>query len=99
MKKKQKTKHIAAAVITTALSVGVGVAGVPAMAVAGSHSSMEKCYGIAKKGKNDCGTKYHSCAGQAKKNNAGDEWIYVKKGNCLRIVGGSLTPKDDSKKG
>ena len=29
----------------------------------------EKCYGIAKKAANDCGTASHSCAGQAKADN------------------------------
>jgi len=51
----------------------------------------EKCYGIAKAGQNDCGTATHACAGQAKKDNAPDEWKYVAKGTRTK-VGGKLKP-------
>ena len=53
----------------------------------------EKCYGVAKAGKNDCAANGHSCAGQAKKDADGKEWIHVPKGTCDRIVGGSTSPK------
>lgn len=52
---------------------------------------MEKCYGIAKAGMNDCGTAVHGCAGEAKINGAKDEFINVPTGLCKKIVGGSLT--------
>jgi uncharacterized membrane protein len=51
----------------------------------------EKCYGIAKAGQNDCGTATHACAGQAKKDNAPDEWKYVPRGTCAKL-GGKLKP-------
>lgn len=58
------------------------------------NKDVEKCYGIAKKGKNDCAVKNgHSCAAQSAKDNHPKEWIYVLKGNCERIPGGSLAPK------
>lgn len=49
----------------------------------------EKCYGIAKAGKNDCAnaTGSHSCAGQAKKDMAAEEWNYVAKGTCEGMKG------------
>lgn len=53
----------------------------------------EKCYGIVKAGKNDCQTNAHACAGQASKDGQGDSWIYVPKGTCEKIVGGSTQPK------
>ncbi|HKZ08542.1 MAG TPA: DUF2282 domain-containing protein [Methylomirabilota bacterium] len=53
----------------------------------------EKCYGVAKAGKNDCQTANTSCAGTSRKDNQGDAWIYMPKGSCDRIVGGSLQPK------
>jgi len=53
----------------------------------------EKCYGIAKAGFNDCQTANSSCAGTSKRNSQGDAWIYVPKGSCDRIVGGSTKPK------
>ena len=52
----------------------------------------EKCYGIVKAGKNDCQTSAHACAGQAGKDGQGDSWVYVPKGTCEKIVGGSLKP-------
>jgi uncharacterized membrane protein len=53
----------------------------------------EKCYGIAKAGKNDCQTANSSCAGTSRRNNQGDAWVYMPKGACDKIVGGSLQAK------
>ena len=50
---------------------------------------MEKCYGVAKAGKNDCQTNTSACAGSSKTDNQKDAWIYVPKGTCSKIVGGS----------
>ncbi|MYN47259.1 DUF2282 domain-containing protein [Pseudoduganella sp. FT93W] len=47
----------------------------------------EKCYGVAKAGANDCATAAHSCAGQAKTDNAPAEWKYVPKGTCEKSGG------------
>jgi uncharacterized membrane protein len=55
---------------------------------------MEKCYGVAKAGQNDCkagaGT---SCAGTSTADSQGNAWIYVAKGTCEKLVGGSLSEK------
>ena len=63
------------------LVVGSALAGLVALSLAGSapdaqaqaqpqgadkKPAREKCYGIVKKGQNDCGTAKHSCAGKAK---------------------------------
>jgi uncharacterized membrane protein len=53
----------------------------------------EKCYGVAKAGKNDCAGAAHSCSGQSKKDGAATEWVKLPKGTCERLVGGSLTAK------
>ncbi len=58
-----------------------------------AQGNMEKCYGVAKAGKNDCQTRMSSCAGTSKRDNQKDAWIYMPKGTCDRIVGGSLQPK------
>jgi uncharacterized membrane protein len=58
--------------------------------------SKEKCYGVAKAGQNDCGTARHTCAGQAKQDNAPDEWKYVPKGSCEKM-GGKLNPGNAAK--
>lgn len=49
----------------------------------------EKCYGVAKAGKNDCAAANgsHSCAGQAKTDNDVNEWKYVAKGTCEKLGG------------
>lgn len=85
-----KTKKIVNVVVATALSVGV--AAVSTHAMAKPKCPVEKCYGITKKAKNECGTPKHACAGQAEFNNDPNDWIMVMKGNCDMIVGGSLTP-------
>ncbi|MDU9389890.1 DUF2282 domain-containing protein [Pseudomonas japonica] len=59
--------------------------------------AMEKCYGVAMAGKNDCkagaGT---TCAGTSKKDYQGDAWKHVPAGTCTSIKTpngmGSLTP-------
>jgi uncharacterized membrane protein len=53
----------------------------------------EKCFGVAAAGRNDCQTATHSCAGESQAAAAGDSWIYVPAGTCVKINGGSLTPK------
>lgn len=70
----------------------IAVATSPALA---KDSKLEKCYGVVKAGKNDCATAKatHSCAGSAKVDGGKDEWILLPKGDCERIVGGSLATK------
>ena len=54
-------------------------------------SGMEKCYGVAKAGKNDCGGKHNACAGTSKQDSDQGSWIYIPKGTCGKIVGGTTT--------
>jgi uncharacterized membrane protein len=74
---------------------GVLALGVLSMSAhAADDPNTEKCYGIAKPGKNDCAGASHACAGQSKAGtDAGKEFIKVPKGTCERIVGGNLTSK------
>jgi uncharacterized membrane protein len=55
-----------------------------------ANAGMEKCYGIALAGKNDCkagaGT---TCAGTSQANYQGNAWKYVKAGTCAT----TKTPK------
>ena len=57
-----------------------------------AKSQREKCYGVAKKGQNDCGTAQHTCAGKATKDQAPDDWKYVAKGTCEKIGGKTHPP-------
>lgn len=86
-------------VIASALAAAVAA---PALFAASNVSTStqtpafkaEKCYGIAKAGKNDCAaTGNSSCAGTSKLNGDPKAWIYVAEGYCERIVNGSLKPK------
>ncbi len=80
-----------------AASIAIGLSTAAAQA-ADKKPPMEKCYGIAKAGQNDCkagaGT---SCAGSSHVDYQGDAWTLVQKGTCTKIKTpkgyGSLTPK------
>ncbi|MGG2357428.1 BufA1 family periplasmic bufferin-type metallophore, partial [Salmonella enterica] len=82
----------------TAAALAMALAATTVAAHAADAPKMEKCYGVAKAGKNDCkagaGT---SCAGTSKINYQGDEWKLVKAGTCTSIKTpkgpGSLTPR------
>ncbi|MEL0585786.1 MAG: DUF2282 domain-containing protein [Candidatus Thiodiazotropha sp. (ex. Lucinoma kazani)] len=83
---KKATTAIVAGAITTALAMSpIGVA---------SAGDSEKCFGVAKAGKNDCkagpGT---SCAGTSTTDAQGNAWMLVLEGTCEKIVGGSLAEK------
>lgn len=69
----------------TLVALGIGAAGTPAQA-----ADMEKCAGIVKAGKNDCGTSKSACAGSIKVDNDAEAWISVPKGVCERIAGGKV---------
>jgi uncharacterized membrane protein len=76
---------LVASAIVTALSLG--------NVAAAQDSKTEKCYGVAKAGKNDCQTASSSCAGTSKRDMQADAFIAVPAGTCAKIVGGALTPK------
>jgi uncharacterized membrane protein len=59
-------------------------------AFAAEKPDLEKCYGVAKAGKNDCKTLSNACAGHASMDNQKDAFIALPAGTCERIVGGSL---------
>lgn len=58
---------------------------------------VEKCAGVAKAKKNDCGANGHPCAGKAKKDNDPNEWIYTPAGVCDKIPGGKVLKVIDVK--
>ncbi len=72
------------------LAIGSSMAVQNAMAVPDAPANWEKCAGVSKAGKNDCGALdgSHKCAGQAKEDNMATEWIYVPEGTCTKIAGG-----------
>ncbi len=85
--------------LLTAALAGVLLTGFAAPAFANEHeaaekavAAKEKCYGIAKAGKNDCKSANgsHSCAGHATKDSDPNEWKMVAAGTCEK-EGGKLT--------
>ena len=84
-----KTKPLA---LTAALTLGtIAATGFLSEDASAKKKGFEKCYGVAIAGKNDCGSKdgSHSCAGQSKVDGDKNEWIFLPKGACEKIVGGS----------
>jgi uncharacterized membrane protein len=55
-------------------------------------AEQERCFGVAKAGKNDCSTSTTACAGSAKQDFQKDAWVYVPKGSCAKLASGSTTP-------
>lgn len=84
------------AVIGSAIS-GMLALGALAVATQGftqeDNADKEKCYGVAKAGKNDCAGPGHTCQGQAKTDGDPQEWLYVPAGTCERLVNGNKTAK------
>jgi uncharacterized membrane protein len=84
------------AVIASAIAAAVAA---PSLAsaqapVAAPSFKAEKCYGIAKAGKNDCAsTGNNSCGGSSRVAADPKAWVYVPEGYCDRIVNASKAPK------
>jgi len=83
--KQETTAILAAGILAIGLQAG-------AQAASNDTASMEKCAGVAKMGKNDCGALdgSHGCSGQSKKDDSKNEWIYVAEGTCDKLTGGEL---------
>jgi uncharacterized membrane protein len=82
--------------MNTRLVVSSALASVLALGLVGRAAAddmkkmpMEKCFGIAKAGQNDCAnfSGSHSCAGQTKTSGSIDDWRYVAKGTCKDMKG------------
>jgi uncharacterized membrane protein len=73
---------------TIAIASAVGsLLALGSASVSAGDKAKEKCAGIVKAGQNECATSKHGCAGQAKTDNAADEWKYVPKGECEKMGG------------
>lgn len=87
---------------TTKLIVSSAIASLVSLASSGvavaqdkpAAAAKEKCYGVAKKGANDCGTAKHSCSGNAAADNLPEEWKFVAKGTCEAMKGSLKKPGD-----
>ncbi|MEF1290974.1 BufA1 family periplasmic bufferin-type metallophore [Vibrio sp. M260118] len=75
--------------VTTAITGLIALGGTMLTAAPAVAAEKEKCYGVAKAGKNDCATKTSSCAGTSKEDNQSDAFVVVPKGLCGKLTGGS----------
>lgn len=83
MSVKKSNKIFVAAALTAALSACEEEKESP-------KDTMEKCYGIAKAGQNDCASSSGaSCSGSSTVDGDKNAWMMLPKGFCDRIVGGS----------
>ncbi len=86
-------KKSSAAVTAISSLLTLGAAAFAAPSFAADKVEMEKCYGVVKAGKNDCAGAAHACAGQAKTDAGGKEFVALPKGTCAKLSGGSTTAK------
>lgn len=82
-----------ASTLTKLTVAGALTAALAAAPVAGALAAdMEKCYGVAKAGMNDCkagaGT---TCQGTSTADGQKNAWVLTPKGLCEKLVGGSLS--------
>ncbi|GAB4393190.1 MAG: DUF2282 domain-containing protein [Gammaproteobacteria bacterium] len=83
---------ISAAAAAVAGLAALGTVAMSPAALAANGQGAEKCYGVVKAGHNDCGIPGgHACSGQSKED-GGPNWVYMPKGLCDKLVGGSTTP-------
>ena len=85
-----KSNALIASAVAAALTIPASALGGPAPKPA---FDAEKCFGIAKAGKNDCQTANSACATTSKRDGQADAWLYVPAGACTKVVGGALQPK------
>lgn len=85
--------NIRASAIQAAIAslLAIGVAATVSAHDVPAPAGMEKCYGIAKAGQNDCGTSKHVCATLSKADRDPEDWKGVPTGTCVKL-GGKLAP-------
>jgi len=74
-----------AATRTLALALAAALLSATATAALAAKP-MEKCYGVALKGQNDCKFGSSWCAGSSSVDDQGDAWKLVPSGTCLKTA-------------
>jgi uncharacterized membrane protein len=100
-------RQLAAAALSTAIGLALGMQASPRVAAQGmanppkivkdnmariAQQHLEKCYGINAAAKNDCAEGAHSCAGQATLARDTKSFVLLPAGDCSKIAGGNLKP-------
>ncbi|MBN3863887.1 DUF2282 domain-containing protein [Pseudomonas frederiksbergensis] len=76
------TRTLSATALVLALGSALSIAAVSTAHAA--DANMEKCFGVAMKGKNDCAAGAGTtCAGTAKMDHQANAWKLVPKGTCM----------------
>ncbi|MFJ7143230.1 hypothetical protein BLX41_28645 [Pseudomonas protegens] len=79
------TRTLSATALVLALGSALSIAAVSTTAQAAGD--MEKCFGVAMKGKNDCAAGAGTtCAGTSKLNDQANAWKLVPKGTCEKTA-------------
>ena len=82
----QNTRYVITVAIAALTSGGMLTAATAQAAGAAVCAEQERCYGIARAGKNDCATSSSACSGSARQDNQKDAWVYVPKGMCQKVA-------------
>ncbi len=78
------SKRATISALALALGAALTVSAVPALA---AGPAMEKCFGVALKGKNDCAAGAGTtCAGTSKIDHQGNAWKMVPAGTCAKTA-------------
>jgi uncharacterized membrane protein len=89
------TKTLTAMAVAGAMATALTMTAAPNQAAA---QDMEKCYGVAMKGANDCKAGAHDCKGMSTVDYDGESFKMVAKGTCTSMQTpegpGSLEPID-----
>jgi uncharacterized membrane protein len=88
------TAALALAAVLAAAASSIAFAQPMQGGMQGQHAvpaGMERCYGVARAGHNDCAAGAHSCAGQATRDNDPASFVVVPTGVCGKLAHGSTT--------
>ncbi len=77
--------------IATAVAMAALLYGSALLSASADAPKTEKCYGVAKAGKNDCKTNAHACAGKSVKGSDRADYLMVPNGLCTKFKGGDTT--------
>lgn len=84
MKLTTSSRYASPAALALALGAALTLAGAPTAAQA---TELEKCYGVALKGQNNCAAgSGTTCAGTSKVDYQGNAWKHVPAGTCIKTA-------------
>ena len=83
------TSSLTVPALAAAVALAIAAPAKAAGPVPDPGPTFEKCFGVAKAGKNDCASG-HSCAGTATKDRVATDFVYMPKGTCDKVAGGNL---------